>query len=120
MLRVSMVRMELCSTRTMGRSARRGILDLVCRGLGGDIDNGGSACVRDGEVPIASMERQLPSRGNAGDATALTDTWIDSVYTCMWIWGYVWFQESGGCGRGRQAGRVGYREHVGGSGVWYV
>jgi hypothetical protein len=32
----------------------------------------------------------------------------------------VWFQESGGCGRGRQAGRVGYREHVGGSGVWYV
>jgi hypothetical protein len=66
------------------------------------------------------MERQLPSRGNAGDATALTDTWIDSVYTCMWIWGYVWFQESGGCGRGRQAGRVGYREHVGGSGVWYV
>ena len=83
-----MVRMELCSTRTMGRSARRGILDLVCRGLGGDIDNGGSACVRDSEVPIASMERQ--------------------------------FQESGGCGRGRQAGRVGYREHVGGSGVWYV
>jgi flavin reductase (DIM6/NTAB) family NADH-FMN oxidoreductase RutF len=29
-LRVSMVRIELCSTRTIGRSARRGILCGVC------------------------------------------------------------------------------------------
>lgn len=74
MLRVSMVRMELCSTRTMGRSARRGIVGVVL-GLRVKIVNGGSACVRDDEVPSASME-SCRAEGVAGDATALTDTWI--------------------------------------------
>jgi hypothetical protein len=52
-LRVSMVRMELCSTRTMGRSARRGILGVVLR-FGGGIS---ITVVGDDEIPIASMER---------------------------------------------------------------
>jgi len=73
-LRVSMVRMELCSTRTMGRSARRGIVGVVL-GL-----RGSSLTV----VPLASVTMRFRVRqwscraeGVAGDATALTDTWID-------------------------------------------
>ena len=56
MLRVSMVRMELCSTRTIGRSARRGMLDVCVRTVvvGDWRCEGGRA---GGQGAIASMER---------------------------------------------------------------
>lgn len=66
-----MVRMELCSTRTIGRSARRTMV-YVCvrlRGVGVvpalDIGGGegGSACVSDGEGAIACRKTAAEQKG---------------------------------------------------------
>jgi hypothetical protein len=76
-LRVSMVRIELCSTRTMGRSAWSGI---VCVRVVSICGCGVVVVVRvDGEGAMASMESSRASSENAGVTTAVSDTWRDTV-----------------------------------------
>lgn len=80
MLRVSMVRIELCSTRTIGRSACRGIVACVrlnIRGVGMTVVRGcRSAQVGDGEVAIASTGMVAEQR-DAGVVTVVANAWIN-------------------------------------------
>jgi hypothetical protein len=57
-LRVSIVRMELCSTRTIGRSARRGMLGGVCVGRGVVVSMWGQTCVVTMTVTVRLRLRQ--------------------------------------------------------------
>jgi hypothetical protein len=69
-LRVSMVRMELCSTRTMGRSAWSGIVRACGEGVRGYVGGDPIASVTAGASEVG--EQQPAER--AGGTTAVTAT----------------------------------------------
>jgi hypothetical protein len=84
-LRVSMVRIELCSMRTMGRSAWRGIvcgfwvsMGWVC------VRRGRSACVGDSEVAIASMRTVGQQRVHRRYYSCLK--YMDNYGMLYWGW----------------------------------
>lgn len=78
-----MVCIEPCSTRTMGKSALSGIVNVSTRGAGGAVNiwAGNEAC----RGPLASVTvrvrlrqsgGQLPNRWNAGVVTVVVDTCV--------------------------------------------
>jgi hypothetical protein len=88
-----MVRIELCSTRTIGRSARRGILGVVCvvsmlRWV---------ECVVTVRVRYDGVNGGVAEQKNTSVTTGLANTWVDAEYGYVLLGGegVEWYEAAG-------------------------